>query len=193
MKPSDSEFNKKAIRWGYWAGGGLCVLSLFTLALGLSPLLSSFKRNIVAASCPGTQSLDLGSPGLYLGVGLAKELSEPDQIKIDDLEYSLSDEDGEPVSTFVKIPRRQYATDRASDQLPLFQFEVSRKGRYSLASAYPYNMAGPQIQVYLIHSNMNYVRVELVVGVILFFVFGGLGLYLIRKSYKGSTPPPSQR
>ncbi len=79
MKPVHSDaFSQKTIQWGYWGGGFACVLALFSLALGLSPLLTSLKKNLIMTSCPGTQTLDLKSPGLYMGIGLSKDMPEAD-------------------------------------------------------------------------------------------------------------------
>ncbi len=187
MKPAADTVHPRTIQLGYWAGGLSCVLALFSLALGLSPLLTTFKKNLITARCPGTQTLDLNSPGLYTGVGLSKNIAEPDALKIDSLEYSLVDSDGQLVPAFLKVPRRQYASDQPADHVPLFQFEIERKGKYSLLSNYPYNMEGPQLEVVIIHSDVNYTRAELLVGIVLFFLFGGLGFYLIRKSVKASS------
>lgn len=184
MKPSPSDFNRKAIIAGYWAGGFFCVLSLFSLSLGLAPLVGNLKKNLVTAELPGISPLDLKAPGMYVGVGMGQGLSREDLQKVADIEYSLSDADGNPVQQFLKIPRAQSLSDKQESRFPLFQFEAPEKGKYYLNSSYPYGMDGPKVQAAILHTDLSYVRVELFAGILLFVIFAMLGGYLIRKSYK---------
>jgi hypothetical protein len=135
---------------------------------------------------PGKQVLELGMPGGYVAV--AAETGQDSKFRVYDLQYLLTDESGKSEIDLVKIPPRNYASDAPESQVPLFQFIVDKPGKYNLASGYPFDIEGPKVVAVLFHADLNYVRVELFVGIGLFLILGIAGLIFIYKTYKSQTP-----
>lgn len=188
MTNASKSFPIKNFTFGYWFGGVLCILSILSLSLGISTVIKSVRKNHFVLTLPGLNVLDLQFPGSYVGIGIMSGLSSSDIEKINYLSYSLTDQNEKENFSVIKIPPyRQYATDRKENQIPLFQFVIDNAGKYILTSSYPYNLTEPKIQIFIVHTDVGYVRTELIVSILVFIVLGILGIYIIRKTYKTIT------
>ncbi|MBI3012274.1 MAG: hypothetical protein HYY63_01465, partial [Elusimicrobia bacterium] len=156
------------------------------LSFGITPFLLSLRKGVILLQVPGEQKVRLKLPGSYIAVCLEKNLTGADKQRLQDLEYSLFGKSGD--IEVLKFPSRVYATDRGSDQIPLFQFVAEKAGNYTFSSGYAYDMEGPKIKAVLFHTDLGYVRTELFVGLGMFLVLGVLGFYFIRRNYKSSIP-----
>ncbi|MBI2118612.1 MAG: hypothetical protein HYT97_03185 [Elusimicrobia bacterium] len=175
------------MQWGYWLGGLCCFIGILALSFGITPFILSVRKSLIMLQIPGEQNLNLRLPGSYIALALNKDKSKETLSWIKDLEYQLVQKKGSRVVELVKFPPKMYATDKKEDQIPLFQFVIDKPGKYLLSSQYPYGMEGPKIQGLLFHTDLNYVRMELFVGLALFLILGGLGLYFIWKTNKAKT------
>lgn len=171
---------------GYWVGGILCFIAILCLSFGVAPLIKAARNKPVVLQLPGKQTLDLIMPGGY--IALAMGAGPEAQQRMYDLQYALTDESGKNEIELVKIPPRSYASEQGETQVPLFQFIVDKAGKYNLVSGYPFDIDGPKITAVLFHTDINYIRVELFVGIGLFLVLGVIGLVFIYKTYKASSP-----
>lgn len=177
------------LRWGYWLGGSLCFIGILALSFGITPFILSVRKSLIQLQIPGEQNLNLRLPGSYVGIALNKDKSKETLSWIKDLEYQLVQKKGNRVMELVKFPPKMYATEKIDNQLPLFQFVVAKPGKYLLSSQYPYGMEGPKIQALLFHTDLNYVRMELFIGLALFLILGGIGYYFIWKTNKAKAFP----
>ena len=176
-------------KWGYLFGGFLCLLGLFALSLGLVPLISTILSKPVVVQLPGQETVNLKLPGTYVGVCTLEGQSPENAQKIMDMRYFLSDEREKDFFAIVKFPPRRYFQESEQTQVPLFQFAVKERGKYVLSSDYPIGIEGPAIHVALFHTDISYIKSELVVGILVALILCGLGGYIIRKAYKSSLNP----
>ncbi|OGR83643.1 MAG: hypothetical protein A2636_04570 [Elusimicrobia bacterium RIFCSPHIGHO2_01_FULL_64_10] len=174
--------------WGYWTGGAFCLLGLLALSVGLVPLAASFFNRPAAFEVPGQTSLDLRLPGTYVAVHNPAGVEPADLKKLSSISYYLSDAEEKEYFKVAKFPPRSYYSDSAGTQEPIFEFIVDKKGRYILSADYPIGVEGPKAAVVLFHADASYVRTELVVGLIVFLLFAGLGGAFIWKSYRLEHP-----
>lgn len=177
-------FKIKFHNWGYWAGGFFCLLGIFALSLGVTPLITAAREKLKMAEFPGRLELEFKIPGTYIAICVSKNLGSETVQRVRDIEYFLTDKDEQENIEIAKIPARAYFSEKEENQLPLFQFVIEKKGKYVLVSNYPYEMEGPKIQAVLLPIDIRYVRAELIVGIVLFLIFGFLGFYFIRKTVK---------
>jgi len=171
-------------RVGYWFGGALCFIAILALSFGLAPFLMSIRKGFTMLNVPGEQTLNLKLPGSYVALSLTKNLSQDARQRVQELEYSLISKKGTVPIELLKIPTKAYATDKKEEQTPLFYFTLEKTGQYFFSANYPYSLDGPKIQAILYHTDLTYVRTELIVGIALFLILGIWGLYYIRKTYK---------
>ena len=174
--------------WGYWAGGLLALLSVVSLGLGLYPMSVAAREKIKMVSVPGQTELHLKMPGAYVGImgvsGQSASLSK----SIQELEYSLIDQETQEPIPVEKVPSTVYASDKMDNRVPLFQFVVHRPGNYILDASYPYYLDGPSAQIVLINTDVGYVWRELIVGGIVCLIFGALSIYCFVKTYRQRHP-----
>ncbi len=168
---------------GYWWGGFLCFIALLAFSFGLAPFLMSVRKGFTLLNIPGDQTLNLKLPGSYMALSITKNLSPETQQRLQEMEYSLFSKKGSVSVDLIKFPSRVYATDKRDEQFPLFYFTAPKTGQYFFSANYPYALEGPKIQAVLYHTDLTYVRTELIVGLSLFLILGVLGLYFIRKTY----------
>jgi hypothetical protein len=147
MPPQPKNKNHSAFAaWGYWAGGIFCFIGLLALSLGFVPILKSIRKKPVLLQLPGEQTVDLRLPGAYIAISAAQDFSPENQRLIGDLEYSLRPKKNpKDAIRIVKIPARQFVSDKAEMQVPLFQFAIDDADTYVFNSEYPYGIDGPKI------------------------------------------------
>lgn len=174
--------------WGYWAGGVFCLLGIFALSLGVNNLITAAREKLKMVEVPGRSEIQFKIPGTYVAVCISKDAGREVMQRIQELEYFMKDLNETENVPVDKIPQRAYFSEKEERQIPLFQFVITKEGKYVLISNYPYEMEGPKVQAALFPTDRRYVWMEVIVGAALFIAFGLLGFFMIRKSYREGKP-----
>jgi hypothetical protein len=174
----------KWVLWGYAGGGALCFAGLLVLSVALGQVLRSATRGIVRANFPGTKTLELRKPGLYLGVvPLEGDVSQAASLRV-----SLSELDTAAFVPLQQTPGARVAMAGGKPGLVLFQAEVPSAGRYMLNAAYPSGTSGPTMNAFLLHESIGHNRADIAAGVIVCLVLAGAGLYVILRTRRAAVP-----
>ena len=178
---------------GLWAGGFFCFLAILSISLGLVPLIQAvlLTRKPVVTQIPGQEKISLRLPGTYFGVADLTAFSIEDKAKVQSMDYWLSDDKEKDYFKVNKFPPRNYYSGKEDSQAPLFEIVIAKKGDYILTSDYPIGTEGPKVQIFLYRYDAPHVWAELVVGVLMFLMIGGLGCFFIWKSLRASPSRPA--
>ena len=162
------------------------MLAVLALSLGLVPLIQAFLNKPVLIKIPGQETLNIKLPGTYIGVASLSGFSPEDKQKVVSMDYWLSDSGEKQFFPVNKFPQQNYYSDKEQAQSPLFEIILDRKGKYIFTSDYPIGTEGPKAPVLLYHYDVGHLQSELVVGIIVFVLFGALGGYFIWKTHQSS-------
>lgn len=183
----------RTARWGYGLGAGLCVFGLIVLSVALGTAIRTASRGLHRVAFPGEQTLELKEPGLYVAIYAQEKEGPLPAGELAGLEAALTDEAGMPVSVEKAPPGAAMARLGNRTGLVLFQFEAPGKGRYRLETAYSPGFQGPRGEGFLIHESLGHNRADLVAGVLLCAILGGMGIFLLVRTRQKLRIPETKR
>jgi hypothetical protein len=174
---------------GTWITTGIAAIFLGTVLLGLS-LYEAFGRNtgkFHQLDIPGFHSLRLETPGLYAGV--YQHRGEGPVPAADLARLSVRLMSG---GAFQEIPVMMNTTGQVFQRfgqvgMALFHFVIQTPGAYTLSAVYP-EEPGPSAQIFVVSQSLRDVKPTLIVGMVFFSLFLGLGVWVIIKSKTWSIP-----
>jgi hypothetical protein len=92
----------------------------------------------------------------------------------------MSKEDGAEVPVLLNTAG-QAVSRMGFKGMPLFNFDAPSAGDYTLSAVYVNGETGPNVPVILFHQEVIDIKQTLIVGVLFFVFFGGMGLWVLVK------------
>lgn len=173
-----------------WTGFGLLGLGALFLIVGLVEMGGLAARHIHPFTLPGTTTLTLKNPGVYLAVHRATSTTTPPWEVLSQLEVGLvSLPSGQPLDVG-PVPAGPPMTLGGRPGVLLFRVEIPAPGTYSLSGRYRQGAEEPLWTVVLMPEEVQAVRSELITGLVLWVLLSGLGLTLLWKSFSAAKKPP---
>lgn len=162
-------------------GIALIVLGVGALGASLWEGFGGFGKNFHVVDLPGFHEIDLKEPGLYGGV-YQHQGTGPMPVR------ALSQMDVRVMfkQTYESIPVLMNTAGQTFDRfglkgMPVFNFFIQEAGVYTLSAIYLGKTTGPTIPVIIVSQAAASIKQTLIVGVLFFSLFLGLGIMILVK------------
>lgn len=168
------------------AGAGVFFLSLAFVLLGFGTweAFGGFTKNIHTLGLPGFHEIDLAKPGVHIGFYQHRGTGPIPVDALSRLDVRLMSKTNYEEIPVLMNSGGQVFRRLGQEGMVLFSFAVERAGAYTLSGVYADAEPGPDVTVVVFPQGAHHVLPTLVVTVLFFLIFGGLGVLIFLKLNK---------